>query len=389
MKCEIIKDLLPVYCDSVCSEETSKEVEAHINDCAQCAALLPKYRSSFKTAAVPDVSPAKPFRRILARIRRSIVTIALLVILIAAIVSAAGYLTYGQIMRKNGGISFETCISGLKAEHLADKLCEGDMDYVTEHIEVDYPYVWDIAMYKDYMTDYSREMLTGLYEKFLKGRKCTSEWRSSCYTPWSAYACEDGSDIMYVTSEIAIHAEGLPVIFMYAEERGGQFVLFFYLEDSGEYSETAGQLGEYLATDLKGALRADYPVLIMPEIILTDKSRPDSSYEGTASYFTDNIRRDSPEYEAALYERLIALKNSSLEVEELSVGDFSFDPFQKRYTAELRILFYDPETDKRSFFTRTAAVRNSCKYAILPEYEPLIIDEGVSAEYRRMIEELF
>ncbi|MDE6596023.1 MAG: zf-HC2 domain-containing protein, partial [Oscillospiraceae bacterium] len=29
MKCEIIRDLLPAYCDCVCSVETAAEIEQH------------------------------------------------------------------------------------------------------------------------------------------------------------------------------------------------------------------------------------------------------------------------------------------------------------------------------------------------------------------------
>lgn len=42
--CEIIKDILPLYCDGICSEETQKLVEEHIAACPSCAALLEKLR---------------------------------------------------------------------------------------------------------------------------------------------------------------------------------------------------------------------------------------------------------------------------------------------------------------------------------------------------------
>ena len=34
--CEIIKDLLPLYCDGICSEESKKTVEEHLQSCADC-----------------------------------------------------------------------------------------------------------------------------------------------------------------------------------------------------------------------------------------------------------------------------------------------------------------------------------------------------------------
>lgn len=34
--CEIIQDLLPLYCDGVCSEESRKLIQSHIHDCDRC-----------------------------------------------------------------------------------------------------------------------------------------------------------------------------------------------------------------------------------------------------------------------------------------------------------------------------------------------------------------
>ena len=34
--CEIIRDLLPLYYDEVCSEDSRKLVEAHLDSCAEC-----------------------------------------------------------------------------------------------------------------------------------------------------------------------------------------------------------------------------------------------------------------------------------------------------------------------------------------------------------------
>lgn len=38
--CEIIKDLLPLHCDQVCSRETREWVEEHLANCAECRSEL-------------------------------------------------------------------------------------------------------------------------------------------------------------------------------------------------------------------------------------------------------------------------------------------------------------------------------------------------------------
>ncbi len=48
INCEIIKDLLPLYSDSVCSIETSKVVEEHLENCTSCSEELRKVKEEFK-----------------------------------------------------------------------------------------------------------------------------------------------------------------------------------------------------------------------------------------------------------------------------------------------------------------------------------------------------
>ena len=40
MKCDIIRDLLPLYCDGLCSEASKQEIEAHVAQCQECCACL-------------------------------------------------------------------------------------------------------------------------------------------------------------------------------------------------------------------------------------------------------------------------------------------------------------------------------------------------------------
>jgi len=44
MDCEVIRDLLPLYADDVCSDGSKKIVEEHLPECPGCSALLEKLR---------------------------------------------------------------------------------------------------------------------------------------------------------------------------------------------------------------------------------------------------------------------------------------------------------------------------------------------------------
>lgn len=45
MNCNIVKDLIPLYIDGCCSEESSKMIEAHMKDCADCKKLFDDMQS--------------------------------------------------------------------------------------------------------------------------------------------------------------------------------------------------------------------------------------------------------------------------------------------------------------------------------------------------------
>lgn len=45
ISCEVIRDLLPLYCDDVCSEDSRSLIEMHLEGCPECRTLLRKMRA--------------------------------------------------------------------------------------------------------------------------------------------------------------------------------------------------------------------------------------------------------------------------------------------------------------------------------------------------------
>ena len=54
MNCNIVKDLIPLYIDGCCSEESEKAVEEHIRDCHDCKRLLEDMKSSTDIITVSE-----------------------------------------------------------------------------------------------------------------------------------------------------------------------------------------------------------------------------------------------------------------------------------------------------------------------------------------------
>ena len=96
--CEIVKDVLPLYHDGVCSEETKKAVEEHLDSCEECRA---EYKlicgTEYMEKALYDPARSKELAESYKRVkrrsdRRTILTIALAVIGAALIV--IGFIKY-------------------------------------------------------------------------------------------------------------------------------------------------------------------------------------------------------------------------------------------------------------------------------------------------------
>ena len=54
MNCNIVKDLIPLYIDGCCSEESEKVVEEHMRDCDDCKRLLEDMKSSSDIITVSE-----------------------------------------------------------------------------------------------------------------------------------------------------------------------------------------------------------------------------------------------------------------------------------------------------------------------------------------------
>ncbi|WP_312648542.1 DUF3955 domain-containing protein [Aminipila sp.] len=54
LSCEVIKDLLPLYYDKVCSKDSSLLVEEHLADCPQCRDELQKLNVNLESPAISN-----------------------------------------------------------------------------------------------------------------------------------------------------------------------------------------------------------------------------------------------------------------------------------------------------------------------------------------------
>ena len=73
--CSLIQDLLPLYHDGVCSEESSKIIEAHLSECSSCKDYYNSLCEADEIFAAPqnaelEMKKAASFRSIKRRMRK-------------------------------------------------------------------------------------------------------------------------------------------------------------------------------------------------------------------------------------------------------------------------------------------------------------------------------
>jgi len=99
--CEVIKDLLPLYADNICSEKSAKIVEDHLNDCSECSEDLRKIKECPTVPAVDeDLKKAvkNAGKRIKKRNRKTVIETVALVLILTILFGVIGmyrFILYG------------------------------------------------------------------------------------------------------------------------------------------------------------------------------------------------------------------------------------------------------------------------------------------------------
>ena len=76
MKCSIIQDLLPIYCDDLTSEDSREEIEKHLAECEICRDVYENMKTKEINITVPD-KDIRPLKKVNKQNRFKIIGVAL------------------------------------------------------------------------------------------------------------------------------------------------------------------------------------------------------------------------------------------------------------------------------------------------------------------------
>lgn len=170
MKCNVARDLLPLYFEGLCSEETKRELEEHMEHCGACGELK---RSLETEQEWPDKNrewnrPIEPFRKIHRKLRRKNILIAACVLFLLLSAACTAALAYGQIARK--GVSFEWICEAIRFRHIGKQFAGGDIETLYQVLYNGYQ-SWDaesgvIRLAYGDRESYDEDMKEAILEKY-------------------------------------------------------------------------------------------------------------------------------------------------------------------------------------------------------------------------------
>lgn len=132
MNCNIIKDLIPLSNEGLCSKESEKEINEHIKTCENCRLLYEK--TPITPADTPIPSENETFRKVNHKFKKMSVKTWCIGILLTAVLACVGYLSFGQITKMQGTRSFETIAQSFEVRKIARYIANGDFDSYIDSI---------------------------------------------------------------------------------------------------------------------------------------------------------------------------------------------------------------------------------------------------------------
>lgn len=133
MNCEVVKDLIPLYSEGLCSETGRADVKQHIKGCENCRKLLEMSVQQVKAPPVP--SEKNVFKKLSRRLKMNLAVMISLCVVLLAVLGVVGYLSVGQIVKGDGMVSFDTISRSIEAKKLAKLIADKNFE---EYIEVTY-----------------------------------------------------------------------------------------------------------------------------------------------------------------------------------------------------------------------------------------------------------
>lgn len=199
--CDIAKDLIPLYSEGICSEESNKAVKNHLAGCESCRRLLELPVEQEQITSVPEEKNV--FKKLNRKIKRGKLGIIILSIALLLIVGAVGFLTVGQIVKGEGMVSFDTIAQTIEAKKIVGYITDKDFNSYVNSIYDNKYYFKSDNVTSEKINDKSAAELSQAYEASFGRAEVKGVDINSCYT-----VLPEPNAVMILTNCIIKYSDG-------------------------------------------------------------------------------------------------------------------------------------------------------------------------------------
>lgn len=219
IKCCVVKDILPLYAENLCSEETAEIVREHIENCESCRKLSEEVEIEEKAPKkIPD--EAKAMKKINKKIKRSKKAVIASVCVLLAVLIPVALLWENMIWQNEKIPSFETLAQNSEVKVLAEMIYEEDFNSLIHRITPS-------GIYGDKQTqtaviDEKIYNLESIYRALIGENKAVD---TKCRTYYTFDVYEERTNHKAVVSDVTVeYSDGRVLTFSFFKENGiGRF----------------------------------------------------------------------------------------------------------------------------------------------------------------------
>ena len=317
--CAVIRDLIPLCEESLCSPESRAAVEAHIQHCESCRKLCGALPQDPFAEPVPVPDEAKAFRKVGQRIRRNKRAAVTLLILLILLLGALGYLTAGQVLKDPSIQSFETLAQSADVRPLVRKLTDGDYEGFVSSLSVGVMVPPDVYQYLRSSREKDTELLKNVYEAAFGGtevRRIRIE---------SNYAATAASDAPFVMSDAWIeYRNGCELSLAFYREADGLYKCIFQYTGGFEDPETNERILNAFNYICDHQLQSAWTMqkVIVNQTPFTDSKEDQSRLENRCTMIQN---RFAPDCAQQVGERLKAFYQKGYLITKCDLSEVRFD----------------------------------------------------------------
>ena len=328
-----------------------------------------------------EEAPAEPpepwLFQVIHQITRHKVFSEFVIFILIIIAGYIAFLSYGQITKHEGSVSFETTFSESKMEKICNTFLYGDMEKLVSYVYIERPIEDYSKSTEEKLRKQTAKRLEKEFFQLFKGRdlqltRLACEYKEINKQKETRFVC----DCYFKISETE------QFILTLRKEKENQF--YFSLAMEHKKNDTTfnkmNALFDYITNGYEN--ETDY----MLAEYLTDKKKKD--YHAAASYFTMNTEKDkiNTTYIETIETRFKNLNDLQIQINEVFFSPYTYDTKEKLKHSNLMIHFTDLQTGSNGVLCQPVLIG---LYGYQPEQKTALCSDGLRFDVSEAIKSLF